>query len=62
MKIADSQNDLGNHELRLIFRKSLLSQNMTEKITTLDKLQNEKDSIIILEHILHANEEWVLKV
>lgn len=52
--------DLGNKESCLIFPESLDFNKMPEQLPSLDELHNEVYAEIILEHILHVHDKWVV--
>ena len=54
MKIAKCSSYLGCYELHDIFRESLVYIEMVIQVTTSNVLQEEIDSVLILEYKVHA--------
>merc|ERR1712226_1700243 len=50
---------LSNHVLSLILSKSSVLYQMSEKLTTFNEIHNEENSKLVLENIVHTNNEWV---
>lgn len=51
---------LGSEELCLVLRETLYSDQVSEQLTTLDKLHEEVNSELILEDELHVDQEGML--
>lgn len=51
---------MGSEELSLVLREHTNLYQVAEKLTSLDKLHQEVDTKLVLEDVLHINEEWVV--
>ena len=60
--MVKSDGHLSNHELCLIFFKAANSNQMSEKLSTFDKVHNKEYSVLILENIGHTDKKIVLYV
>lgn len=60
--MTKTKDNLGNEESCLFFIKSLHLIQMTEELTSLNEVHQEVNSEVVLEHIIHAHDEWVLHV
>ena len=60
MKMGQSEGNLGREELCLVLWEHAHFDQVTEQFTTLHELHQEVDTILVLEHILHVHEEWVI--
>ena len=53
---------LGNHKSSLFLWETSNFDEMSEKLTTLDKVHKEENSDGVLENVLHTYDEWVINV
>ena len=60
VQVAKSQCNLSSIELSLLFTESLFFWQVFEEFASLNEVHNEVDSVRLLEHIVHANDEWVI--
>ena len=62
MEVTKGDENLSSDEFDLLLFKSSLLTEMIEEITTLDVLKEEVESIFVLEHVIHGEDEWVLSL
>ena len=62
MQVAQSNGNLRNHESGLLFGEPSDFDQVSEQLATLDELHDEKDSLSVLEDIVHAYDEGVFDV
>ena len=62
VEVAESNKDLGRDELNLSFSKPPLDDEMVEDIATSDVFQEEVDTVVSLEHVIHRKNEWVFRL
>lgn len=60
MQVPKRQGDLCRVEFRLILGKALLLRKVLEELATLDKVHDEINSIGLLEHVVHSDDEWMV--
>lgn len=60
MKITEGSSNLSCVEFDNIFIKSLLVEQVIIKVTSSNIFQEEVYSIFVLEHIIHAQYEWMI--
>lgn len=60
VQMGEGKGDLGREELGLVLREHADFDQVTEQLASLDKLHEEIDSELILEDILHVDEEGVV--
>jgi hypothetical protein len=57
-----SYGNLSDHEFRLFFTKSAISNYVTEKLSTFNEVHDKEYSMIVLENIRHANQKVVFYI
>jgi len=57
--MAQSDGYLSDHKLSLIFLKPTIFDQVSEKFTTLYEIHDEKNSMLVLEYIIHTDYEWM---
>ena len=62
MQVAHGNDNLGCNEFDLMFSKSLVDDKMVEDIASPDILQQEVDSQLILEYVVHGENEGVARL
>mmetsp|Transcript_46424 Transcript_46424/g.61484 ORF Transcript_46424/g.61484 Transcript_46424/m.61484 type:complete len:245 (+) Transcript_46424:821-1555(+) len=60
MQMRKCESNLSCEELSLVLREHSHLNEMAEELTTLDKLHEEVDTVLVLEDILHVDEEGVV--
>jgi hypothetical protein len=60
MQMPKGDGDLDNHEARLFLREALDLVKVAEELAALDEVHEEVDSVLVLEHVVHAHDEGVL--
>jgi hypothetical protein len=60
--MTESHGDSHSVHFGLILGELLLPSEMHEELTTSDKLHDEEDLLIGLEDVLHADQEWVIRL
>jgi len=58
--VSQSYRDLCDHEPRLVLGEPFHFVMVSEQLSTLDKFHDEVYSKLVLEHIVHADDERVL--
>lgn len=58
--MRQSERDLGCKELGLVLREHAHFDQVAEEFATLDELHQEVDTVLILEYVLHVDQEWVI--
>lgn len=54
------ESDLSRKELGLVLREHTHFDQVAEELTALDELHQEVDTVLILEDVLHVDQEWVI--
>tara|TARA_B110000305_G_C19389422_1_gene613997 strand:- start:687 stop:1265 length:579 start_codon:yes stop_codon:yes gene_type:complete len=62
VEMTESHGDSHSVHFGLILCELLLPPEMHEELTTSDKLHDEEDLLIGLEDVLHADQEWVIRL
>jgi len=62
MEVAESDGNLGDHKASLFFWEASLLDEMSEQLASLDEVHDEEDSELVLEHVIHGDNEWMLDV
>jgi len=60
MQMRQCESDLSRKELGLVLREHTHFDQVTEELTALDELHQEVDTVLILEDVLHVDQEWVI--
>ena len=60
MEVSQGESNLGSEELSLVLREHAHLDQVTEEFSALDKLHEEVDTVLILEDILHVDQEGVV--
>ena len=60
MKMAYGKSNLSSVELGLVFLKSSFLQEMLIEFSSREELNNKVKSKIVLEHILHSCQKWMV--
>lgn len=58
--MAECQGDLCCEESHMRLREALDLHEMAEELSTLDEFHEEVDPVLVLEDVLHVNEEGVV--
>lgn len=58
--MSKSHSNLGSKELSLFFRELFDGNQMSEQLSALHKVHQKVDSVVILEHVLHVDQEGVV--
>jgi hypothetical protein len=58
--MSKCQGNLCSEESYMVLGEALYLHEMAEELSTLDELHEEIDSVIVLEDVLHINEERVV--
>lgn len=57
-----SQCNLCDHEFNSFFIKSSNLRQMSEQLSSFDKIHYKKDIALILENIVHRDHKWVINM
>ena len=58
--MSQCECDLGSKEFSLVLREHAHFDQVAEELAALDELHQEVDTVLILEDILHVDQEWVI--
>ena len=62
MKMTKSNSYLGNHKLSLLFSESSIFDQVAEELTSFHEVHDKENSKLILEHIVHTNNKWMIYI
>ena len=60
MQVSKGHGDLSSEELSLLFGEFFDGDQMSEQLTSLDEVHQEVNSVVVLEHILHVDQEGMV--
>ena len=60
MEVRQGEGDLGCEELGLVLGEHAHLDQVAEELATLDELHQEVDAVLVLEDVLHVDQEWVV--
>ena len=60
MEVCQGEGDLGCKELGLVLGEHAHLDQVAEELATLDELHQEVDAVLVLEDVLHVDQEWVV--
>ena len=62
MEMTESNGNLSDHKSCLFIRESSDFDQMSEKLSSLNKVHQKEDSLIIFKDIVHSDNEWMLNI
>ena len=60
MQVTQGDGNLSNHKFSLIFLEPTIFDQMSEQLTSFNEIHDEKNSVLVLENIVHTDYEWVV--
>ena len=60
MQVAESEGHLGTVEANTFEWKPLVNENLVEDLSSLDEVHDEVQSDLVLEHVVHLDDEWMI--
>lgn len=58
--MSQSNGNLSNHKLSLVLLEPTVLDQMSEELTAFNEVHDKEYSKLVLEHVIHADDEWVI--